>query len=177
MSSVSGRIRGYERALIDHGLVPSPEWKIWCDSQPGPDNTDKERFWVHAYEPVLPLLKALEPPVAVFALNGDTGRGVVEACRVVGLRVPDDVSIVCFDDSEITRAISPPMTTIAQHPVELGRRALELLEQRRQSPTAKAQRVVLDVDLIKRESVKSLTGRGRGQPGPSVEQEGSASTA
>jgi DNA-binding LacI/PurR family transcriptional regulator len=72
--------------------------------------------------------------------------------------VPEDVSIVCFDDTDITRAMYPRITTVAQQPLALGRTALELLERRLQPEHAEAewQRALIDVNLIERESVATL---------------------
>ena len=134
LSSVEARIRGYERALTDHGIGPLPQWKVWYPQGLTANGIEEDQRWAPAYKAVLPVLKTIELPVGVFALHSYSGWGVIEACRELGLHIPDQVSIVCFDTSEITRALSPPMTTIGQHTLELGRRAVELLERRLQSP-------------------------------------------
>ena len=159
LSSVEARIRGYERALLDNGLTPQAEWKIWPTSPVTEDDLEKGQRWIRAYEAAVPGLRRIEPPVAMFAYNAHGGWGAVEACRAVGLRIPEDVSVVCFDDTEITRALSPPITTIAQQPVQIGRKAVELLERRLQFADAEPQHVCLEVSLIKRQSVLTV-GRG-----------------
>ena len=100
-----------------------------------------------------------EPPLAVFAHCDYSAWGVFEACRELGLRIPEDVSIVCFDNSAITSAMTPPMTSVAQRTVEVGPKALELLEHRlQQSSTAEVEpeHVLVEVDLIRRQSVSAL---------------------
>lgn len=70
------------------------------------------------------LLGLQEPPTAVFAGCDEIALGVVEAARARGLRVPDDLSIVGFDDTELARLASPPLTTIRQPLREMGAVAL-----------------------------------------------------
>ncbi|TXK40702.1 LacI family DNA-binding transcriptional regulator [Nonomuraea sp. C10] len=71
-----------------------------------------------------------EPPTAIFAGCDETAFGVMEAARARGLRVPDDLSVVGFDDTQIARMASPPLTTVRQPLREMGgvalRRALRL---------------------------------------------------
>jgi LacI family transcriptional regulator len=70
------------------------------------------------------LLDLPEPPTAIFAANDDMALGVLEAARTRGLRVPDDLSIVGFDDTEIARVASPQLTTVAQPLRRMGAVAL-----------------------------------------------------
>jgi len=111
--------------------------------------------WLGACEAVLPLLKSSKPPMAFFAHNAYSGWGVFEACRRLGLNVPRNVSIVCFDDAEFTQALSPPMTAIRQRTDEIAKTAVDLLERRIDGSTAEPQRVQIDVELIERGSVAS----------------------
>ncbi len=70
------------------------------------------------------LLDLAEPPTAIFAATDESAAGVIEAARVRGLRVPEDLSVVGFDDVPITRFLSPPLTTVRQPLREMGRVAL-----------------------------------------------------
>lgn len=60
------------------------------------------------------LLDLPEPPTAVFAGSDETAAGVIEAARVRGLRIPQDLSVVGFDDTQVARYASPPLTTVRQ---------------------------------------------------------------
>ena len=163
LPSVAARIRGYEKALIDHGIEPLREWKLWMDEEVTTRGGCERKRWLGGCHAVLPLLKRRQFPVAVFAHNAYSGWGVFEACRELGLNVPRDVSIVCFDDGEFTRALTPPMTAIAQRTSELGRAAVELLERRLSTDNAgEPQLVRLPVDLIAGGSVASLGEGSRG---------------
>jgi len=98
-----------------------------------------------------------EAPVAFFAMNDYIAWGLCKACQEVGLRVPQDVSVVCFDDSDITRAMSPPLTVVA-NARRSGQKAVEMLERRVQAAGAdfKPELVRVDVELIERQSVARL---------------------
>ena len=70
------------------------------------------------------LLSLVQRPTAIFAASDELARGVIEAARSVGLSVPEDLSIVGFDDTEIARIASPPLTTVRQPLQEMGAVAL-----------------------------------------------------
>ncbi|MEO3859940.1 LacI family DNA-binding transcriptional regulator [Acrocarpospora sp. B8E8] len=70
------------------------------------------------------LLDLPEPPTAIFAGNDATALGIIEAARARGLRIPEDLSIVGFDDTQIAPMASPPLTTIRQPLREMGAVAL-----------------------------------------------------
>ena len=60
------------------------------------------------------MLDLAQPPTAIFAANDEMALGVLEAARTRGLRVPEDLSVVGFDDTEVARVAAPPLTTVAQ---------------------------------------------------------------
>jgi LacI family transcriptional regulator len=70
------------------------------------------------------LLDLPEPPTAVFAGSDETAAGVIEAARARGLRIPEDLSLVGFDDTEVARYASPPLTTVRQPLRQMGAVAL-----------------------------------------------------
>jgi LacI family transcriptional regulator len=70
------------------------------------------------------LLDLPEPPTAVFAGSDETAAGVIEAARARGLRIPEDLSLVGFDDTEVARFASPPLTTVRQPLRQMGGVAL-----------------------------------------------------
>ncbi len=164
VSSLAARIHGYERALRDAGKEPLPEWKVWLDLEVQAAAFRESRKWYGGYQAILPVLKKLEPPLAVFAVDPYTAWGVYERCRELGLRIPDDVSIVGCDDSEIALAMRPPITIVSQRTDEIGRAAVELLERRLETgPPETGSRktlyhTIIDVDLVERQSVASADG-------------------
>src|SRR6476469_5984102 len=61
------------------------------------------------------LLTAAERPTAIFALSDSVALGVYAACRELGLRIPDDVAVVGFDDQPVSRLLDPPLTSVRWH--------------------------------------------------------------
>jgi len=158
VSSIAARIRGYELALRDHGISPGPQWRVEVDPEMSARGIKEDHRWLGGHEAALQALKTLKPPIAFFTLNDYIGWGLYKACRESGLRVPQDVSVVCFDYSDITRAMTPPLTVVAQRTNELGQKAVELLDRRllAENETITPERVRVDVDLIERQYVATL---------------------
>lgn len=73
------------------------------------------------------LLSLAEPPTAVVAVNDMLAVGILQGAAELGMRVPDDVSVVGFDDLAVARVANPPVTTMALRRYELGRELAELL--------------------------------------------------
>ncbi|MEN8191061.1 MAG: LacI family DNA-binding transcriptional regulator [Thermodesulfobacteriota bacterium] len=97
------------------------------------------------------LLGVKNPPTAVFCSNDLLALGVMKGARESGLRLPQDLSIVGFDDIQTSSYVIPALTTIRQPAYEMGRKAAELLFQLMESP-AKPVQWMLRSELITRES-------------------------
>jgi len=93
-----------------------------------------------------------DPPSAVFAGSGQQAFGLYEAARQRGLRVPQDLSIVGFDDLPVARWVSPPLTTVRQPLAEMGRAAAQMLDDLIDGLPLRTNRVELSTELIVRES-------------------------
>jgi Transcriptional regulators len=102
------------------------------------------------------LLALAEPPSAVFAGNDVSAVGVYQALYRAGLRVPQDISVVGYDDIELSRYLTPPLTTIHQPQAELCRQAVDTLLDRIQGADDAPRLITLEPKLIARESVRSL---------------------
>jgi LacI family transcriptional regulator len=94
------------------------------------------------------LLNLPNPPTAIFASNDDMAAGVLSVAHARGIKLPDQLSIAGFDDTDMARAVWPALSTIRQPLQELGRAATDLLLQ---APSATLQRV-LKYELILRSS-------------------------
>ncbi|MBA3414236.1 MAG: LacI family DNA-binding transcriptional regulator [Chloroflexia bacterium] len=115
----SARLAGYRRALAERNVAVDE------------DLVRVSRFTADGGHIAMgDLLTRTPRPTAVFAANDLMAIGVLVALREAGLRVPDDVAVVGFDDLPIARLFEPPLTTMAQFPERLGRRAAELLFER-----------------------------------------------
>jgi DNA-binding LacI/PurR family transcriptional regulator len=91
-------------------------------------------------------------PTAIFAGNDQQALGVYEAARQRGLRIPQDLSVVGFDDLPVARWVSPPLTTVRQPLAEMGRAAAEMLGGLIEGVPLRSRRLELSTELITRES-------------------------
>ncbi|MDI6642333.1 MAG: substrate-binding domain-containing protein, partial [Elusimicrobiota bacterium] len=101
---------------------------------------------------------------AIFAANDQMAIGAIKALNDRGITVPDDVSIVGFDNSYMSPYVIPPLTTIKQRREEMGKIATELLLDRIAFQNKKERtprQIIIPVELIKRESAISLSSKIR----------------
>jgi LacI family transcriptional regulator len=113
------RVQGYRQALEDHS-IPLDDTLIRGNG------FDAD----HGYHAMREVIQRFPRPTAVFAGNDLVAIGAMSAIRDAGLRVPDDIAVVGFDDIHAARHLTPPLTTISQFPERLGRRAAEMLFER-----------------------------------------------
>lgn len=107
------------------------------------------------------LLDLPQPPTAIFVAAGDvTALGVVAALKARGLRVPQDISVVGFDDLEFTAAMDPPLTTVAQPLEAMGAWAAQRLIDISAMPNSKTRGELMEPQLIERASVMVPKGVG-----------------
>ena len=102
------------------------------------------------------LLAGAKLPSAIFASNDEMAAGVIQAAYELGLRVPDDISVVGFDDSALACRLSPPLTTIRQPTVELAARVTEALIRRINGDDEKT-RIEMTTSLVIRDSAATMT--------------------
>jgi LacI family transcriptional regulator len=102
------------------------------------------------------LLDLPDRPTAIFAGNDQHALGVYEAARQRALRIPQDLSVVGFDDLPVARWLSPPLTTVRQPLAEMGRAAAQMLGELIEDRPLGSRRVELSTELIARESTGPL---------------------
>ncbi|MFZ0161623.1 MAG: substrate-binding domain-containing protein [Kineosporiaceae bacterium] len=109
-----------------------------------------------------------QPPTAVFAGSDEVALGVIEAARARGLRIPEDLSIVGFDDVQIASMASPPLTTVRQPLREMGGVAVRTALRLAAGEKVDSYHVELATELVVRGSTAPLEGglEGRAQPDP-----------
>ncbi|MFB7187157.1 LacI family DNA-binding transcriptional regulator [Streptomyces sp. NPDC056178] len=140
------RVDGYRAALETAGLPIDPE-------------LIREGEFRHeaGYTAGLELLRLPDPPTALFAGDDLQALGVYEAARELGLRIPEDLSVVGFDDLPLTRWIGPPLTTVRQPLIEMAETAARLV-----LDLARGERpATTRVDLATRLVVRSSTAEPR----------------
>jgi LacI family transcriptional regulator len=135
------RLQGYQRAMAQVAIDVKAHWVVVSDyTSPG------------GYDAAVTLLGD-DPPTAIFAGNDMIGIGVLRAAAERHIRVPEDLSVVGFDDIQMSRYVYPALTTVGQSIVELGESAAEMLLRRITGPFEGAveQRVVTP-SIVVRES-------------------------
>lgn len=136
------RMRGYQAALAEHNLAPDESLIV-----PGGYKFEDGR------EAALTLLQSERPPTAIFAYNDIIAIGVLRAASELDLSVPNDLSVVGFDDIPGAAFTFPPLTTVSLPKFEMGQRSAELLIGLINGEEASAQsNEMMDVNLVVRES-------------------------
>jgi DNA-binding LacI/PurR family transcriptional regulator len=118
------------------------------------------------YELAGQLLDLPDPPTALFTGTNHLTFGALRLIQDRGLRIPDDVALVAFDEVAWMSVVRPPLTVAAQPTYELGRIAAELLLQRIEDGTRPPQEVVLRPTLIIRQSCAPHLGQDAEVPSP-----------
>jgi LacI family transcriptional regulator, galactose operon repressor len=140
--AVRERIEGYKAAMHAAGLKPMLSLGI--------GTLEGTRQWVQA------ALKSPDRPTAAFTLNHRTATYLLRVLSDAGVAVPKEMALIGFDDFDLSALVSPPLTTVAQSPADLAKRAMALLidrigDQKRGAVSVPA-KIVLPVTLIIRAS-------------------------
>jgi LacI family transcriptional regulator len=136
------RIEGWRMALAEAGATPNADALLWrggFTSQGG-------------YEAMHAILRTEQKPSAVFVCNDLMAIGALRAAHESGVHVPDELSIVGFDDIELSAYTSPPLTTVAQPKERIGALAVDMLLERVGGKRRDARKVVLQPELRVRAS-------------------------
>lgn len=104
-----------------------------------------DRVWEKEQALIVKWLDQLPKPVGLFACNDDRGREVLEACRLMKLRVPEDVAVVGVDNDEVFCGLAyPPLSSVALNAETAGYRAAELLDGMMHGTIAKPRRIQVE---------------------------------
>jgi len=141
------RLNAYKSALNQLG-IPVKEEYIRMGS---------ERYEHGGYLRMMELLKLEDRPTAVFAATDNLAIGSIHAAKKAGLKIPDDISIVGFDDIMSSSYIEVPLTTVLQPKFEIGKLSAQLLIERINKSDSKfIQQIVLKPELVVRETVAKI---------------------
>ncbi len=142
ISTSVDRVAGYRRAMSEAGLDRNAQLVYHAGfTQEG------------GYQMTKQVLANRVRPTALFAGNNFIAMGIFRSLREAGLRVPDDLSVVAFDDLLVEFVMDPFLTVVAQPAYEMGRQATELLLTRLAGEgPAEPQEIVLPIELIVRKS-------------------------
>lgn len=139
------RLEGYQRAMAAAGLSVPAEYIVESDFE-----------FQGGFNAMQQLLALTSPPQAVFTSNDAMAVGVYHAAYLTGIRIPQDLAVMGYDDIELARYMTPPLSTIHQPKDELGKLAVDTLLQRLKNPDSTQQLLVLTPELVERASVGSL---------------------
>lgn len=109
------------------------------------------------YQAALRLLARTPRPTALLVINDWLAIGALRAIGEKGLRVPEDISIASFDDTEMAAYLNPPLTSVRSNGHELGRQAASLALERIQKPGRPIRRVQIEAELVIRQSTGAVS--------------------
>jgi LacI family transcriptional regulator len=155
VSTSTPRREGFEQAMRDAGLELGPEWVVTAGFD-----------WKLGYARMHDLLDLPvgNRPTAFFAANDLCAEGAMRAIRERGLRVPDDIAVVGYDDTNFATMTQPPLTSVHLPIAEMGVRAAQMLIQLLEGHAPDEANPVLPVSLTIRDSCGALSAAR--PPGP-----------
>jgi LacI family transcriptional regulator len=139
------RVLGFRAALAAAGILLDPQLVVYSDWR-----------MPRGIEAAEQLLALPDPPTAIFGFNDNVAIGALHAARKRGLSVPDDLSVVGFDDTELAVIVTPQLTSVRQPLAEMGRMGVSLLIRILEGQRVDALRVELATKLVVRESTGPL---------------------
>ncbi|MBY8938108.1 MULTISPECIES: LacI family DNA-binding transcriptional regulator [Pseudomonas] len=140
------RLAGYCRALKEAGVEVRQERMLESDFTS-----------TGGYNAAATLLES-NPPSAIFAGNDMIGIGVLRAAAERNVRVPSELSVIGFDDIQMSRYVYPALTTVGQSILQLGEMAAEVLLRRIATPTLGTDQRIVTPSIVLRESTAPLSG-------------------
>lgn len=145
LTSISERVRGYREALETNGIAYDPDLV-----REVPYNNIQETIAT-----TIPELLALPEPVeAIFVLNNNLATGALQSISKLGLKIPEDIALLSFDDIDLFRLFNPAVSVVAQPIREMGTKAVELLIEKINNGEKSnvEDHIVLPTELIVRKS-------------------------
>lgn len=139
---------GYRQTLLEHDLPLNPDWTITVGTKTESSYVDMLAW----------LERGQDLPTAFFADNDLMAFGVIRALKEKGIRVPEDVSIVGFDDLPYCTVSSPALTTILVHKRSMGWEAVRRLLTMMEEPSSCKFKIESCTDFVERDSVRQRTG-------------------
>ena len=137
-----GRHAGFLKALQEAGIAVRSEWIVQGDFEPE-----------SGYQAMQQILQQKQRPTAIFCGGDIMAMGAICAADEMGLRVPQDISVIGYDNVRNARYFTPALTTVHQPKAQLGEKALEMLLDRITSKREESKTIEVHPTLIERRSV------------------------
>ncbi|UJF17632.1 substrate-binding domain-containing protein [Vibrio sp. SS-MA-C1-2] len=145
-STSQQRLSGLEQALSESGLDLNRQWLVEGDFE-----------CEGGYNAFNQLYQQGQLPSALFVFNDMMAMGVINAASKLGISIPDDLSLIGYDDVKLASYITPSLTTIHQPKYRLGEQAIDMLLNKINQPDSEELMVQLEPTLVERDSVKKVT--------------------
>jgi LacI family transcriptional regulator len=142
-SSGFERLEGYRKALDEYGIPVDPNLVKYGDFK-------RESGFQLTRE----MLQGRDPPSAIFVANNQMALGALRALNELKIRIPEDLSLICFDNIEWYSFLNPPITTVEHSPYVMGSTAGEMLLQRIAGKRKRPKTVIIQSNL----SIRGSTG-------------------
>ena len=153
VTNAADRLLGFQRVLAEAGVNLPPEY------------IQEARFTSESgYSAAMRLLRMVPRPTAIFACNDLLASGTLSAAEHLGLRCPEDLSVVGFDNLEFVEHTAPALTTVHQSGYQIGATACRPLLERIADPSRPPAREVLPTELKVRNSTARPSGQARKSP-------------
>ncbi len=134
------RLNGYKDALVKNGIEVNENWILQGDFG---ENS--------GYNSFMKLYNENNLPELIFTVTYPVALGVYMAAREVGIRIPQDIDIICFGNSEVQQFLFPPLSCVNQHTDKLAAKSMEvMIENIENKDEFEPKHIVIDTDLILR---------------------------
>jgi LacI family transcriptional regulator len=134
------RYQGWRDALLRYHMPILDSMMVECDTR------------AKAIVALPNIMQGDNRPDAIFCVNDDCAAGVLHVAKIMGIKVPEELSICGFSDAPVCHATSPMLTTVQQHGAEIGKRAMARLLKRLDGDERIQQTEMVPTDLIVRET-------------------------
>lgn len=135
------RYAGFEDAMRQTGITINERWIETGDFAPGP-----------ALKAGRKILSKKARPTAIFASNDDMAAGLYTAAHQAGLSIPEDISIVGFDDQPIAQSLWPSLTTVHQPIIDMAARAVSVIAAKNET-SSQARDIIYPFEIVMRDSL------------------------
>lgn len=144
LNSHEWRRQGFLRAMESRAMEPMESWNIYADRNNGKSAREAfQKFW-----------EAGNRPDGIVTANGQSATGIMAYLYEIGVRVPDDISIISYEDSSICGYAAPALTSVNIRKEELGIAAAKCLIERIRNPEKEIESTVIHPYMVYRDSVK-----------------------
>jgi len=146
ITSGISRFAAYKEILAKNNITPDKNYIRYCDFTPG-----------SAYEQAMDLLSSKDRPTALLTLSSRKTLETLKATKELGIKIPDELSIIGFDEFQTAELLDPPITIILQPFNKFGSIGIDMLFKLINGQPIENNKIVLNPELVVRESCKSIS--------------------